>query len=206
MKEEYVIQITTNKVNLPMKCPVCGDPATDEGTVPAMSALDRGAAQDATQHTSFAGSGHFWSMGGSGYFGSSSGRQNPGTVNRFRVPACDRHSISFEETARLRAPCAICNGLLIIITFFLIASILGSFVVTGGPDLMTIALLALGIIGLVITGMASGPTDLEKTVKVLDSSEGFGMMILQVRNKEYAQEILRLNPMSAKLLNGTAHF
>ena len=206
MKEEYVIQITANKANLPMKCPVCGEPATDEGTVPAMSAMDRGAAQDATRHTSFAGSGHFWSMGGGGYYSSSGERVNSGAVNRFRIPACDRHAISFEETARLRAPCAICNGLLIISTLFLIFSILGSFAVSGGPELISIVLLVLAIIGLVITGLASGPTELEKSVKVLDSSEGFGMMILQIRSKEYADELLRLNPMAAKLVKDAREF
>ncbi|MFW9921196.1 MAG: hypothetical protein ACFFED_16455 [Candidatus Thorarchaeota archaeon] len=188
-----------------MRCPVCGDPATDEGTVPAMSAMDRGISQEATRHSSFAGSGHFMSRGRSGYFGSSQVRARLGAVNRFTIPACERHAISFEETARLRAPCGVCNGLLIILTIFLSVSILGSMLV-GGPDLMILVLFGLSVIGLVITWIGSGPTGLEKSVKVLDSTEGFGMMVLEIRSKEYADELLRLNPMSAKLLKVTRSF
>lgn len=199
MSDKFIIQITSGKVNLPMRCPVCGEPANDEGTIPAMSAMDRSQAEASTRHTSFAGSGHFWSMGGSGYFGSSPGQVGRGAVNRFVIPTCEKHAISFEETARLRAPCGICSGLLIIITVFLSISTLGSLLL-GGPDMTTLILWVLAVIGLVIAWIASGPTELEKTVKVLDSSEGFGMLILQIRNEEYAQEVLRLNPMSAKLL------
>lgn len=188
-----------------MRCPVCGEPANDEGTIPAMSAMDRGQAEASTRHISFAGSGHFWSMGGSGYFGSTPGQVGRGAVNRFTIPTCEKHAISFEETARLRAPCGICNGLLIILTIFLSVSTLGSLLL-GGPDVTTLVLLALAIFGLAITWVASGPTELEKTVKVLDSSQGLGMLILQIRNKEYAQEVLRLNPMSAKLLKAARSY
>ena len=141
-------------------------------------------------------------MGGSGYFGSMPGQVGRGAVNRFRIPTCDQHAISFEETARLRTPCTICNGLLIIITIFLGVSTLGSLMVAG-LNFTSLILLTIAIIGLAITWIASGPTELERTVKVLDSSEGFGMLILQIRNEEYAQEVLRLNPMSAKLLKAT---
>ncbi|MFW9926315.1 MAG: hypothetical protein ACFFDM_06050 [Candidatus Thorarchaeota archaeon] len=156
-----------------------------------MSALDRGTAQAATRHTSFAGSGHFWSM-------SRMDKRYGTGMHRFSVPVCERHAISFEETARLRGPCGICSGLLIVLALFLGMFLLGSFALTGVLDLMTILLIALVIIGIMITSYVGGPSELEKAIKVLDSSEGAGMMVLQIRNREYAEELLRLNPSSAK--------
>jgi hypothetical protein len=190
---KHIIQLTGGDFKLPTSCPVCGKPATDEGTVPAISSLERGKVEEATRHTSFAGSGHLWRMG-------EKGMGRVGGVRWFRVPACEEHAVSYEETSKLRIPCSICSGLLIILTLFIGLSILGSLALGDRPDIGRIIFLGVSIIGIAITGYFGGPTKLEKAITVLDSSEDFGHLILRISSDEYAEELLRLNPMRATRL------
>lgn len=189
-----IIQLTGGNFKLPTICPVCGKPATDEGTVPAISSFEKGRAEEATRHTSFAGSGHLWRMG-------EKGMKRVGGVRRFRIPTCEEHAISYEETSKLRIPCSICSGLLIILTFFIGLSILGSLALGDSTDMGRIIFLVASIMGIAITGYFGGPTKLEKAVTVLDGSENFSHLIWRISNEEYAGELLRLNPMRATRLD-----
>ena len=105
--------------------------------------------------------------------------------------------MSYEETSKLRIPCSICSGLLIILTFFIGLSILGSLALGDSPDIGRVVFIGVSIIGILITGYVGGSTKLEKAVTVLDSSENFSHLILAISSEEYTEELLRLNPMRA---------
>ncbi len=77
---------------------------------------------------------------------------------------------------------------------------MASYALDNALDPLLIILLAVCVIGLVITGVASGPTKLERAIKVLDISKNSGMLILQIRNRRYAEELVMLNPTSAKII------
>ncbi|MHA1637462.1 MAG: hypothetical protein ACTSUO_06795 [Candidatus Thorarchaeota archaeon] len=186
---DYIIRVKSDKLSFPMKCPVCGEYADAEGTIPAMSARERQVGQSITRHTSHAAGGYYAIV-----------RSTPDfkTTTPYRIPTCARHAISYEDMGRIRTPCGIFNALFIVLLIFQAFFILGSFYVWGGPQLNDFLLLALTIIGLIITNRLSGPTVLEKAVKVIDNSGNFGGLILQIRNSEYAEELLQLNSSTAE--------
>jgi len=83
---EFIIRIKSRRFVFPTRCPVCGEPADQEGSIPAISARDREAVRN--MHTF-------------------SGKRSPGfsNVTPLRIPACERHALKFEDMKRFGAPC-----------------------------------------------------------------------------------------------------
>lgn len=183
-----LIAVDIRRVVLPERCPVCGEPATTEGAIPAMPKSDRLAAR---------------SLYGASFPSQrvvSSSRSMPrvGSVSRIAIPACDLHAISFEEMGRIRAPASLCNGILIVILL-----LLGPFTLlalgTGIPvnPGQILVLIIAGIMALA-TYYLSSPSALERAIFVYDIDQNYGFLILRIENNEYADEIMRLNPMTAE--------
>lgn len=61
-----------------------------------------------------------------------------------------------------------------------------------------LVIIALAAFLSVVTYYFSGPTSLERAVSVFDIS--YGVTILGISNNDYAEELLRLNPMTADRL------
>lgn len=172
----------------PDRCPVCGKPATTEGTIPAIPRVDRIQAR---------------SMYGGSFPSArvvSSARSMPrgGSVSRISIPTCDVHALSFEEMARIRTPVSLCNGILILVTLLLTPFTLLAIVsgIAVNPSLV-FALLIAGIMA-IVTYYLSSPTPLERAVHVFDIDSASGHMVLRILNDRYADEIIQLNPMTAK--------
>jgi hypothetical protein len=183
-----LIAVDVRRVVFPEKCPVCSAPAVAEGAIPAMPKSDRLEARSLYD-------GPFRNMQGAG-----PGRTLPrgGSVSRIAIPTCELHAISFEEMGRIRAPASLCNGLLIVILL-----LLGPFTLlaigTGipvHPNQILILIIA-GIMALA-TYYLSSPSALERAVYVYDIDTNYGFLILRISNSVYADEIIRLNPMTAE--------
>ncbi len=180
-RNEYLIRTKSSKLIFPTKCPVCGEPTDDEGTIPAMSARDREAGRDVTHH-------------------SFTGKRGPdfSSVTSVRIPTCEHHAMKFEDMKRYNAPCGIIGFLLAFITIFLVLSILHDYAIGLEIRLMDFLLLFLVLVGLYVATTLSGPTTLQRKIKILDISPDFEFMIILIKNSDYAEELLDLNPMMAE--------
>ena len=181
---EYLIQIRSRKFVFPTSCPVCGEPADEEGSIPAISAGDRKAGRDVRFHS--------YSMGGTIDFKS---------VTPVRIPTCERHAMKFEDMERYHAPCGVIGALLGIITIILVLSILRSYAIGLEIRLTEFLFLFIVVFGLCVAITLSRPTALERKIRILDISPDFGMMLIHIKDSEYAEELLHLNPMSAERIS-----
>ncbi|MFX1367775.1 MAG: hypothetical protein ACFFAY_04180 [Promethearchaeota archaeon] len=82
---------------------------------------------------------------------------------------------------------------LLLTPFTLLAIVSGIAV---NPSLV-FALLIAGIMA-IVTYYLSSPTPLERAVHVFDIDSASGHMVLRILNDRYADEIIQLNPMTAK--------
>ncbi len=181
---EYLIRIISRKFVFPSRCPVCGEPADEEGSIPAISALDRKAGRDVRFHS--------YSMGGTIDFKS---------VTPVRIPTCERHAMKFEDMKRYSAPCGVIGALLGIITIILVLSILRSYAIGLEIGYTEFLFLFLVLFGLYVATTLSRPTALERKLKILDISPDFGNMLILIKNSDYAEELLHLNPMTAERIS-----
>ncbi len=195
----YIVQVTGGGLNLPQICPVCGEPADDKGTIPALSARDREEARRMATHPMCIGSGYYGGAAGSGYL-LPARRSSTGSVSPFSIPTCEKHGLYYDEEARLSGPCSILSGILMIAAFFIGLSLLGSVVLGVTLDPFEVIVEIVILLVLAITIRVGGPTKLEKAVKIVDMSEDYSSMTLLIKNRTYAEELLRLNPVTAKLI------
>jgi hypothetical protein len=186
-KKGQLISVNLRRITFPDQCPVCGAPATDEGTIAAIPRVDRIKALETYDSPASARP-----IGPAGPIA-------PMTPTSWiLIPACELHAISLEEVIRFRSLAALCNGILIVLTLFLgpinlIALIAGLPVDPGW-------LLVIAFMGLmaVVTYYLSGPTTLERAVSVFDIDRNTGFLILKIANPDYAERLLELNPMIAE--------
>jgi hypothetical protein len=117
-----------------------------------------------------------------------------------RIPVCDNHALSFEDTKRLRTTMSAISGVFIVSTFLLslvfILGLLDTQVINSG--LLTLVLFV-GI-GSFLTHRLSRPSALERIIQVYDIQSDMSTIVLRISNLAYAEELLRLNPMSTKQL------
>ena len=188
-----LIKLDTGTISFPQRCPVCGAPATTEGVIPAISMMER--QKSSTPATRIGPYGAHYSP-----------RLMPktGRVSRFFVPTCEEHGTSFEDTARYKGPFALCSGLMMILTVIVIAWIVLGYAAYTPVD--STAYVVLGAVILVGIGayFASGPSELERAISVVDMSPRNDYVILKIRNPEYADDIIQGNPMTAKRVKRVA--
>lgn len=196
----YIIQVTGGGLNLPQICPVCGKPADDKGTIPALSARDREEARRMATHPMCIGSGYYAGAAGSGYL-LPARKSSTGSVAPFSIPTCEKHGLYYDEAARLSGPCSILSGILMIAAFFIGLSLLGNVVLGVTLDSFQVVVEIVILFVIVISMRVGGPTKLEKAVKIVDMSEDYSSMTLLVRDRDYTEELIRLNPSTAKLVN-----
>ncbi len=183
-----LIQIERSRISFPPFCPVCGNPATSKGIVPAISQIERRKARFIPRPSTVpfiddAYSSHF---------------PTRGVVSRFIVPTCEAHAISFEEAARYRGPMSLCNGLMILLTVAIAIWIWLRLGEEFPIDSSTYIILGLVIGVAFLSYWASGPNALERTISVYDILSGSDIIILNISNDYYADELIRLNPMISK--------
>ncbi len=182
-----LIKFEHGTVIFPSFCPVCGAPVTTEGAIPAISQLERhkAMAQDVRIGP---------------YGAHSSPRLMPrlGSISRFFVPTCDEHGITFEEAARYRGPLALCSGLMVLLAVVICIWIILGYAAYTPLDSNAFLLLGIVIFIGIGTYYASGPTPLERAISVVDISPSLDTVILNIRDSNYIDEILRLNPLIAK--------
>jgi hypothetical protein len=117
---------------------------------------------------------------------------------RLYVPTCDVHAISFEDTSRSRGTAAALNGLLIVASVFLGIILIATLMNTGVISTAILFWLGLTALGAICTYRLAGPSALERAISVFDTTSDMSMVLLKISNREYAEELLRLNPMAAE--------
>ncbi|NHJ12737.1 MAG: hypothetical protein EAX95_03635 [Candidatus Thorarchaeota archaeon] len=187
-RKGQLIAVNHTRIVFPDKCPVCGKPATDQGAIPAVPRADRLQARKL----------YDGSFPSSRVVASTRSMPTVGAISSISIPTCEMHAISFEDIGRIRGPLSLINGLLIMATLllspFTILALLANIPVNSN----LLVIIALAAFLSVVTYYFSGPTSLERTVSVFDIS--YGVTILRISNNDYAEELLRLNPMTADRL------
>ena len=138
-----------------------------------------------------------WSFASSRVVASTRSMPAGGPMRVF-IPACDTHAISFEETSRVRGTMAALNGLLIVASIFLAIIFLATYASTATVSTTVLFWLVVAALGAVCTYRLAGPSALERAVSVLDVTSDMSRILLKISNREYAEELLRLNPMAAE--------
>jgi hypothetical protein len=189
MSKESIIELDYRRARFPDRCPVCGEPATTEGTIPIITRLQRAQARSLARESS----------PGSRIAATPKAIPDSASVSSMKIPSCDDHALSFEDSKHFRGPMSLCSGLLIVLTvlftFFFLTTSFGALMIN--TQLLFLAVFL--SLGALLTSRISSPSALEKSVTVLDMRSDRSMILLKISNSDYADELLRLNPMTSKL-------
>jgi hypothetical protein len=190
MRKDSIIELDYRRVRFPDRCPVCGESVTTEGTVPIITRMQRVQARSIIR-------------------GSSPGSRIAATTRAIpestspismEIPVCEAHALSFEDSKHFRSTVSLFSGLCIVLTvilaFFFVTTSLGGQTIN--TQLLFLAIF-FGLGGFLLSKI-SAPSALEKVVSVLDMRSDKSMILLKISNREYADELVRLNPMTSKRL------
>ncbi len=188
VKKTRRVEIRYRSTNFPTFCPVCDAPVTTEGTIPAFTRAQRERGKTMNG----------WAFTSSRVVASTRELSMTEGVNYLAIPVCDHHQFSFQETKHVRGVFSILTTLLVLLTIGLVMSILAGFLNSGVINTSTIFILSLSIIGSACTYSFGRPTALERSVSVYDMTPDMTTVILDIASVPYAEELLRMNPMTAK--------
>ena len=178
--ESYYILISSDMIQFPKLCPVCGSPTCDEGSIAKSSGIPSSSRLED------------WYMRGHKKFA-----QRLLEIKRLQVPVCEEHYYSPEHIGKIRGMSAIVGGLSILTflyTGFMIwfriflALPIGSFWLVLLP-------ISLGVLFLSLRNL--GPSTLQKSIDIVYSDKNSEEVVLRIQHKWYRDELLRLNPMRA---------
>ena len=181
------VELRYRSTKFPDFCPVCDAPVTTDGTIPAFTHSQREEADGL----------NMWAFTSSRVVGSTRSFPRTEGPSYVTIPVCDRHQFSFQETKHLRGILPLLCGLSIVLAAFLILAVLARILDSGTINTSVAFLLILDLIAIECTYKFGGPTALERSVSVYDMSPDMRTVILDIVNEEYAEELLKLNPMSA---------
>ena len=190
-KRDIHISLKAERMHFPEICPVCSRPATDETMIVAISTKEKIAASQmrAWDRLYVSRSAYSRQLLREGM-----------NVRRLILPVCQDHVISSLDRGRVRAIFGLLAG------FSLLGFIWHSaFIAFQIYDILPIAPITWGILLfystiLVISLRAIGPTSIDRAFKVVDTAYGGEFLLLKVTNREYAEELVRMNPMTAKIV------
>jgi hypothetical protein len=191
MTKDSIVKLDLRRVRFPDRCPVCGEPVTTDGTIPIITRLQRMQARSLTRE----------SFTGSRIAATTKAIPESASISTMEIPVCDDHAISFEDSKHFRSTVSLFSGLCIVL-----AVIMAFFFVTTSLGAQTIhtQLLFLSIffgLGGFLMSKISAPSALEKVVTVLDMRSDKSMILLKISNPDYADELVRMNPMTSKKIS-----
>ena len=132
--------------------------------------------------------------------GSRAHRPRPTEIRRLKIPVCDEHVHSIDEMSRVRAILTFTGGISfalslaigIVIGFLLYDNLLIPI------PLYTVLLFSFSVMACSMYGL--GPSRLDRMVEIIDFDNHDQTIVLQIRNRWYADEMLRMNPSSAQVV------
>ena len=124
-------------------------------------------------------------------------------IRRLKIPVCDRHFFSIDEMSRVRAILTFVGG--ISMALMLIIGIAIGFLLYDQLQIpFHLHALFLGSFCIVAFSMYElGPSKLERAVTIIDFDNSDQTIVLQIKNRWYADEIMSMNPSSAQLVRYT---
>ncbi len=184
------LMFNTERINFPDFCPVCEEPADDTGIIGYVSPEERVKAEQLREanRTAVLTSARM----------KMDFKARPGSLKRLAIPTCQEHAFRIDETGRSRGATSICFGVA------LLASILWTIVVTFATFRGMLSdpfwyLLLLGVyIVTYLSYLGIGPSGLEQVIEIISFHPGGTYVILKITSKRYYEELIRLNPMTAK--------
>jgi hypothetical protein len=186
----YLIKIDALQFELPDICPVCSEAADSQGEIVAISQHDR-RRMTGVSSTSMA------------YGRSAFGRRRPGertapAIRRYAIPTCKKHAYSPSKSSRRRGILGFVGGVATMLTL-VVGSIIAFNFYDGNIIPLNWYILFIFAVAL-MTGsfVALGPNPLDRAISVYEIMPSAGVVILKIKNKEYRDEILRLNPMKSQ--------
>jgi hypothetical protein len=117
------------------------------------------------------------------------------------IPVCEEHAYSDEDYWRYKTLCLIMDGLsMVMLTLALL--ILGGNMWRGIPsDVWVYAVIALSLVSFILSITAFRPKSIESAVKIVGFDGGLQNIWLDFKNREYRDEFLKENPMTAELVS-----
>ncbi|MHA1902352.1 MAG: hypothetical protein ACXADL_02830 [Candidatus Thorarchaeota archaeon] len=177
---DLVIRFESGNINFPGYCPVCGDPATTDGTI-ARSKTNRLKTKGPYYH-------YTW------------GRRFlvRGETRQLRIPVCERHYFSFEDVKRAGTILGIVAGVSALL--FMSLTIIIAFNLYDGNTLPILGYVGYAIVTFIMLGSfrALRPRKLEKAISIMDFNVQGQSILLRIRDTRYGEEMLRLNSSNAR--------
>ena len=184
------VELRYRSTKFPDVCPVCGDPVTTEGTIPAFTKAQR------EEGKTIKG----WRFASDNIASSKRDSSMATGPSCIVIPVCDRHQFSFQETKIVRIVFSVLTGLLFVFGIYLVIVTLAGFFGLGIVNVNALSILALTIVGGACTNAIGRPSALERSISVYDMTSDMSSVILDIVSEEYAKELLSLNPMHAKAI------
>ncbi len=191
------MRIDTQPFDFPRICPVCLKAAEYQGEIHAVSQRD----SQGHPARSFVGSYRSTRFRHLDY----DNRLLPPSVSRLRVPTCRAHAHTPDKSSRRRTFFGFIAGVSTMSTLLLGTFMSFSFY-DGNPIALEWYIMFFLAVSLMIASLVDlGPNALERAISVQHMLPNAGKIILRVKNKEYLDEILRLNPTKSTPVKRKRH-
>ena len=192
--EKYYIRLDSANAEFPRQCPICGKSAERTGLISRIIKRYIGRQPKHLQMPHKARGVPIKSddlpQGGS--------MESDRIRRSIHVPICDEHFLSTRSKEKLRPTCVIINGVSLVTTMFI-----GLLIITASLDRFMIGFqwflfLEISLIIAVTSFVWLRPSDLERVVSIYHLEPGTKEIVLKLKHKWYLDELLRLNPSTAK--------
>lgn len=191
---EFFIRIDLEQIHYPDFCPVCQRPATDKAVIAAISQKDKNEARK--QKT--------WALGVAWpllHLYKPFLLAEHVSVRQIEIPVCKDHAVSSIDVGNTEKIFTILGGFsvlaLIVLPVLIVLRLREGYPVA--PYWWFILLID-GLF-MLYSLRALRPSKLNRAFSVVDVSPEGIQLLLKIENREYLDELVRLNPMASKVLD-----
>lgn len=185
--DEPVVRVPIDKMRFPKICPVCGAAATEVSRITVTPGRKQ----------------YLRPMWDPAY--------NPDLRKRIGVPisetrmllipVCEDHLYSDEDYWRYKMLCLIVDGLMMALLTFALLTLGGNLWRGASSDPWIFGAIALGVASFIMSIAAFRPKSIETAVKIVGFDGGLQNIWLGFKNREYRDEFMKENPMTAELVS-----
>ncbi len=182
-----IVRIATDKIRFPRKCPVCGAAATEVTRVTVVPGR-----KQYLRST--------WDPAYNPALRKQMGMSLPET-RMLLIPVCEDHLYSDEDYYRYKMLCVIVDGLSMVMLTFALLTLGGNLWRGVSSDAWIYGAIAFGVASFAISITAFRPKPIESAVKIVGFDGGLQNIWLDFKNREYRDEFMKENPMTAELVS-----
>jgi hypothetical protein len=174
-------------MRFPKKCPVCGAAATEVTRITVMPGRK--------QHLRPA-----WDPIYDPALRRWSGFNLPET-RTLLIPVCEDHLYSDEDYWRYKMLCILADGFSMIMLTFALLTLGGNLWRGVSSDAWAFGIIAVAVASFIASITAFRPKPIESAVRIVGFDGGLQYIWLDFKNREYREEFMKENPMTAELVS-----